>query len=447
MSGEPAKSFRVNGGMVLQETLERKDVRNLNSRRWGITVAAVFIQIALGAIYAWSVFRVPLAKQFGWSISQVTLTFTISMATLGVSSFFGGLWMNRQGPRIVSLTAGCLYGSGVFLASFSAHKLWWLYLTYGLIGGTGLGFGYIVPVAVLVKWFPERRGLMTGIAVGGFGAGALFAAPVATRLIQIVGALPTFSYLGIAFLFMTVVGGYFMQNPPDGWQPEGWTPSATQIAQRATRDYHFGEALRTWQWWALCLLLNLNTAGGISVLSQASPMFQDLGQVSAVIAGGMVGVISIGNAFGRVFWAWVSDLITRKATYSLLFLIQLSLLWFLPSIHSPGLLVTLTFILITCYGAGYSVTPAFAADYFGAKHVGPIFGLMLMGWSVATIVWPLLFAHMREITGGYEKGLHILAGVAAVSMLIPLIMSPPRRSEVAIGTVVPETPSDPAKAI
>src|SRR5881394_2275415 len=182
--------------------------------RWVIAIAGVFLQIALGAVYAWSVFRIPLSKQFGWSISQVTFTFTISIFVLGFASFFGGLWMNRVGPRTVALTAGVFYGLGVFLASFSANKLWWLYLSYGFIGGIGLGLGYIVPVAVLVKWFPDRRGLITGIAVAGFGAGALITAPVATRLIQSVGVLKTFAVLGIAYLIAVVVPALFMKDPP-----------------------------------------------------------------------------------------------------------------------------------------------------------------------------------------------------------------------------------------
>jgi OFA family oxalate/formate antiporter-like MFS transporter len=268
------------------------------ANRWVIAVAGICMQIALGAVYAWSVFRIPLAKQFGWSIPQVTLTFTISIFVLGVAAFFGGLWLNRSGPRIVALTAGFLYGAGVFLASFSDNKLWWLYLSYGLIGGIGLGFGYIVPVAVLVKWFPERRGLITGIAVGGFGAGALITAPVATRLIQTVGVLHTFAYLGVAYLIVTMLSGAFMQNPPDGWKPEGWNPTASQVAQRAKRDYTLGQALGTWQWWALWLLLFLNTSAGISVISQEAPIFQELARVTAVVAAGMVGVVSLGNAFG-----------------------------------------------------------------------------------------------------------------------------------------------------
>ena len=256
--------------------------------RWVIAIAGVFMQVALGAVYAWSVFRTPLVKQFGWTISEVTLTFTISIFVLGIAAFFGGLWLNRKGPRVVAITGGVLYGLGVFLASFSANKLWWLYLSYGLIGGIGLGFGYIVPVAVLVKWFPDRRGLITGIAVGGFGAGALITAPVATRLIQSVGVLNTFAYLGIAYLIVTVIAGLFMQNPPAGWRPAGWTPTASQSSQRAQRDFTLGDALRTWQWYALWLLLFLNTFAGISIISQEAPIFQERVGVSAVVAASMV---------------------------------------------------------------------------------------------------------------------------------------------------------------
>src|SRR5213080_2109064 len=211
--------------------------------RWVIAIAGVFLQIALGAVYAWCVFRIPLSKQFGWSISQVTFTFTISIFVLGFAAFFGGLWMNRVGPRTVALTAGTFYGLGVFLASFSANKLWWLYLSYGFIGGIGLGLGYIVPVATLVKWFPDRRGMITGIAVAGFGAGALIAAPLATRLIAAIGVLRTFAVLGGVYFIAITAAGVFMQNPPEGYRPAGWQPSARAQLQ-FTRRLTLAEAVK-----------------------------------------------------------------------------------------------------------------------------------------------------------------------------------------------------------
>jgi OFA family oxalate/formate antiporter-like MFS transporter len=400
------------------------------NNRWVITIAGVFFQIALGAVYAWSVFRVPLTKQFGWSISEVTLTFTISIFVLGFAAFFGGLWLNRKGPRIVALTGGALYGFGVFLASFS-HNLWWLYLSYGVIGGIGLGLGYIVPVAVLVKWFPDRRGLITGIAVGGFGAGALITAPVATRLIQSVGVLSTFAYLGIAYLIVTVVTGFLMQNPPDGWKPEGWTPTATETSHRAGHDFTLSEAVKTWQWYALWLLLFLNTCAGISIISQEAPLFQELTGVTAVVAASMVGLASIGNAVGRVFWAWISDSITRRTTFLLMFVSQILLFWFLPNITTASLMTIATFVVLMCYGGGFGTMPAFAADYFGPKNVGPIYGLMLTAWGFASVFGPLLIAHMRETAGSYRGALHVIAGVMAISTLLPILVRPPRTRETA----------------
>ena len=411
------------------------------TNRWSIAIAGILLQVALGAVYAWSVFRAPLTKQFGWSVSEVTFTFTISIFVLGIAAFLGGLWLNRKGPRIVAVTGGLLYGLGVFLASFSDHRLWWLYFSYGVIGGIGAGLSYIVPVAVLVKWFPDRRGLITGVAVGGFGAGALVTAPVATRLIQRVGVLPTFAYLGVALLIVTVVTGYFMRNPPWGWKPEGWAPTAAQASQRSSHDYTLGEALRTWQWWALWLLLFLNTSAGISVISQESPLFQQLTRVSAVAAASMVGVVSIGNALGRVFWAWASDSITRRATFVVMFLAQAVLFWILPSIRSAAVVTVVAFVILMCYGGGFGTMPAFAADYFGSKNVGPIYGLMLTAWGCASVFGPLLIAYMQQASGVYRGALHVIAVIMAVSVVLPLIVSPPHRSGESISSIQPRRTS------
>ena len=396
--------------------------------RWGIAFAGIVLQVVLGSVYAWSVFRLPLTKQFHWTIPQVTLTFTISICVLGVAAFFGGLWLNRSGPRVVALTGALLYGVGTLLAGFSGDRLWWLYLTYGVIGGTGLGFAYIVPISVLVKWFPDRRGLITGIAVGGFGAGALVTAPVATRLIQTVGVLPTFVDLGAVYAILGLLTAYFMQNPPAGWLPEGWTPSTKLTAQRSAKEYTLKSALMTWQWWALWLILFLNTSAGISVISQESPIFQELAKVTVIVAAGMVGIVSIGNAFGRVFWAWISDIITRRFAFVVMFLLQVSLFWVLPTISSATLLTVLSFIILMCYGGGFGTLPAFTADYFGSKNVGPIYGLMLTAWGAASAFGPLLVANMRQATGTYRSGFHVLSEVVLVSTLLPLIIRPPARS-------------------
>ncbi|GAC1659287.1 MAG: OFA family MFS transporter [Acidobacteriaceae bacterium] len=401
--------------------------------RWGIAVAAVFLQIALGAVYAWSVFRNPLIAWSGtaygtkWTVPQVTFTFTIAICVLGFAAFFGGLWMNKKGPRIVAMTGGALYGLGVFLAGFTDHGgLNWLYASYGVIGGIGLGLGYIVPVAVLVKWFPDKRGLITGIAVGGFGAGALVTAPVATKLIAQVGVLKTFEYLGVAYLIVSLAAGYFMQNPPAGYAVPGWQPSAAQKADRAAKDYSLAEALRSWQWWVLWLLLFINTSAGISLISQEAPIFMKLAAVTAVVAAGMVGVVSIGNALGRVFWAWFSDLTSRRIAFAAMYIVGAILFWVLPSIHTASLLTVLSFIILMCYGGGFGTMPAFAADYFGAKNVGPIYGLMLTAWSFASAFGPLLMAKLYAKTGVYSGALHLIAIVLLISLVLPLIVRPPK---------------------
>lgn len=398
------------------------------NKRWGVALAAVILQVALGSVYAWSVFRKPLTARFGWSIQQVTLTFTISIFVVGFAAFFGGLWNNRSGPRVVAMTGGLMYGLGVALASLSGLGLWWLYLTYGVLGGIGLGFAYIVPISVLVKWFPDKRGLMTGIAVGGFGAGALITAPLATHLIKSVGVTTTFLYLGIGFLIVAVLAGSFMVNPPAGYVPEGWTPPAVLQETEATRDFTFAEALRSWQWWALWLLLFLNTSAGISIISQESPLFQELSGVTAIVAAGMVGIVAFGNALGRVFWAWVSDLIPRRFVFLIMFLMQAVLFWILPGIGSQGALTVVAFIILLCYGGGFGTMPAFVADYFGPKYVGPIYGLMLTAWGFASAFGPLLMAHTRQATGHYASGLHILAIVVLCSAVVPFFVRPPRRT-------------------
>src|SRR5438270_1422969 len=394
--------------------------------RWAIAIAGVIMQVALGAIYAWSVFRIPLTQAFGWTIPQVTLTFTIAIFVLGFAAFAGGLWMRRAGPRTVALAAGAFYGAGVFLASLSAHRLWWLYFSYGFMGGIGLGLGYIVPVATLVKWFPDRRGMITGIAVAGFGAGALITAPIASRLIASIGVLKTFAVLGIAYFIAVTGSALFMRDPPPNYQPAGWTPTAAQKKERTARDYTLREALSTWQWYALWALLFLNTCAGIAIISQAAPMAQEITGVTAATAATLVGIISIANGSGRFLWAWFSDLIGRRWVFLLMFAIQAIVFWVMPRIHSFSPFTILCFIVLLCYGGGFGTMPAFAADYFGARDVGSIYGLMLTAWGFAGVFGPMLIANIRQTTGRYSEALSIIAAVMAVSAIVPLIVRPPR---------------------
>jgi OFA family oxalate/formate antiporter-like MFS transporter len=392
--------------------------------RWRIAAAGVVMQIALGAVYAWSVFRIPLTRAFSWTIPQVTLAFTIAIFVLGFAAFAGGIWMRRSGPRVVALTAGVLYGLGVFLASYTNARLWWLYGSYGVMGGVGLGLGYIVPVATLVKWFPDRRGLITGLAVTGFGSGALITAPIATRLIGTVGALTTFAILGAAYFVIVIGSALFMQNPPDGWTPPGWQPSAAQHL-RTSRPYGFDEAVRTWQWYGLWLLLFLNTTAGIAIISQAAPMAQEITGVDAAGAASLVGIISIANGAGRLVWAWLSDVIGRRTVFLIMFPLQAAIFAGLPAVRSFPAFSTLAVLVLLCYGGGFGTMPALVADYFGAEHVGSIYGLMLTAWGFAGVLGPTLIATLRESRGRYDEASYLIAALMLASTVIPLAVRAP----------------------
>ncbi len=393
------------------------------TQRWLIAAAGVLIQIAFGAIYGWSVFVKPLQTLDHASKTEVNLTFSIALVVLGFAAFFGGLWMARVGPRVVGVTAGVLYGLGVFLSSFTAHSIPLLYVTYGVLGGIGLGFGYIVPIATLVKWFPDKRGLITGIAVAGFGGGAIFTALIAPGLIRVQGVPRTFAILGVAYLILVVFGALFMRNPVEGYRPVGWTPA--QAAHSADSNFTFGAALKQWQWYALWALLFLNVIPGAAIISVASPMAQDIAKVTVSVAAGLVILNSIANAAGRFVWAWLSDAIGRKYVFLCLFLVEAVVLFIMPQAHTFGFLSALSMIVILCYGGGFGTMPAFAADYFGPRFVGPIYGLMLTAWGAGGIVGPLLISSIRDSTKSYNNALYIFAAIVLVSAIIPFIVRPP----------------------
>jgi MFS transporter, OFA family, oxalate/formate antiporter len=395
-----------------------------DTNRWVIATAGVVMQVALGAVYAWSVFRIPLTTTYGWSISQVTLTFELAILTLGFAAFVGGLWMNRVGPRRVAIVAGICYGAGTILAGQAHGQIGLMYLTYGVLAGIGLGLGYIVPVATLIKWFPDKRGMITGLAVAGFGAGALVTAPLAQRLIGSVGVPETFAILGTVYLIAVAGAALVMKNPPEGYRPDGWTPPATVQQQRGGVDRTLGEALHSWQWYALWITLFLNTSAGISIISQASPMGQEITHATAAAAAALVGLISIANGSGRLLWAWLSDFSGRRGVFVAMFLLQSVIFLALSRVQSFGALAALAFLVLLCYGGGFGTMPAFAADLFGPGNVGAIYGLMLTAWGFAGVLGPMLIARIRETTGHYTEALDVIALVMLVSAVIPFFIRP-----------------------
>jgi OFA family oxalate/formate antiporter-like MFS transporter len=384
------------------------------------------MQIALGAVYAWSVFRIPLTQSYGWTVSQVTQVFELAIFVLGFAAFAGGLWMKRSGPRGIAVIAGICYGLGWVMAGQARSNLLLLTLGYGVLGGLGLGLGYIIPLATLIKWFPDKRGMITGLTVAGFGAGALITAPVAQRLIASFGVSETFTFLGIAYFIMVSGSALFMKNPPDGYRPAGWNPPVKLQQQSSANDYTLSQALKTWQWYGLWSILFLNTVAGISIISQAAPLAQETTHVSVAVAAGLVGIISIANGGGRFLWAWCSDFIGRRRVFQVMMLTQVVVFFLLSRVHSFGGLAVLAFVVLLCYGGGFGTMPAFAADFFGPRNVGSIYGLMLTAWGFAGVCGPTLIAHVRQTTGGYTLALEMIAGIMLVSAVLPFVIRPPK---------------------
>ncbi len=398
------------------------------ANRWVIAVAAVIMQLCLGAVYGWSVFVKPLTSAVHWTLTQVSLTFTLAIVFLGVGTVIGGLWQDRVGPRIVATVAGVLYGLGYMIASYAASRnsLGGMYFGYGMVSGIGMGMGYICPVATLVKWFPDRRGLMTGVAVCGYGAGALVMSPLAARSILSRGVPATFLILGIVYLVVVVATAQFYQNPPQGWRPAGWEPRTTVSKEASTYDFTVKEAMSTPQFWLLWFMLFLNVSAGIMIISQASPMAQQLVGLTPVTAAGIVGVISIFNGLGRVFWAAVSDYLGRARVYFLLYLIQVGVFFALPHLHTATLFTIAVATVGLCYGGGFGTMPSFTADFFGPKYMGGIYGWILLAWGAGAIPSPILIARVRQTTGNYQTAIQIIAVVMICSLVLPLIAKRPK---------------------
>jgi MFS transporter, OFA family, oxalate/formate antiporter len=394
------------------------------------------MQICLGAAYGWSVFKNPLMHAEPWSETSVQLNFTLTIVCFGLGTILGGLWQDRQGPRKVATFASVLYGFGYVVAGIASarHSLGGLYLGYGLFAGVGMGMGYICPVTMLAKWFPDKRGLMTGIAVCGYGFGALLMSPIAAWEILHYGVPRTFETLGSVYFFLAFIAAQFFANPPPGWLPAGWVPR-TAVARAATQtDFTVSEAFRTWQLYLLFLLLFLNISAGLMIIGQASPMAQEMVGMPVIRAAGTVGFISIFNGLGRIFWAWISDYIGRARVYFLLYLIQVFTFFALPRIHS-WLFFGLAYALVgLCYGGGLGTMPSFTADYFGAKAMGAIYGAVLFVGNLSAIPSPLLIARIHQSSRSYEPALRLAMFVLLFALILPLLSRQPVKEPVATPT-------------
>ncbi|MCJ8054740.1 OFA family MFS transporter [Shinella curvata] len=454
--------------------------------RWLVPPAALAIHLCIGMAYGFSVFWLPLSKAIAgtpdpacadlnllsalftttcnWRVADLGWIYTLFFVLLGCSAAIWGGWLERVGPRRAGFVSACCWCGGIVVAALGvmSHQLWLMWLGAGVIGGVGLGLGYISPVSTLIKWFPDRRGMATGMAIMGFGGGAMIGAPLANLLMNVfktdttAGVWQTFLVMAAIYFCFMMGGAFGYRIPPSGWRPEGWTPPASKSTMITTRHVHLRDAHKTAQFWLIWLVLCLNVSAGIGVIGMASPMLQEIfggrliGQPDlsfsqldtdqkmaiAAIAAGFTGLLSLFNIGGRFFWASLSDKIGRKNTYYTFFILGIVLYALAPTLADMGskALFVLAFgIILSMYGGGFATIPAYLADIFGTQFVGAIHGRLLTAWATAGIVGPVVVNYIREaqITAGVEPGpalytgtMYILAGMLALGFIANLLVRP-----------------------
>lgn len=395
--------------------------------RWLIAAAAVGIHISIGSVYAWSVFNTPLETTFGWSRNEVALTFSLAIVFLGLSAAVMGRFIERRGPRVSGTLSACLWGLGMMGAGVAVWmgNLSLLWLTYGVIGGIGLGIGYITPVSTLVKWFPDHRGMATGLAIMGFGFGAMIGGPVFNALIQHAGLAETFVIMGAVYMLVMLLSASYLERPPVGWLPEGLRHAMSQGTAAPRSDLYqltANEALSKGPFYGLWVMMFINIACGIAIIYSASPLAQETIGLSPQAAAGVVGLMALFNGLGRIGWASLSDYLGRPETYILFFLIQIVAFATLPSLDSVLLFQVVLYTILTCYGGGFATLPAYIGDIFGTRELGAIHGYVLTAWSAAGIAGPQLAAYVRSTTGSYSLTLYLFAGVFVVALLVSVLM-------------------------
>jgi len=426
-----------------QSRLTTRSQSGTSSSRWMIPVAAVAIHICIGSVYAWSTFNRPIRALFpndpSWFGPPYT-TFSTAIVLLGLSAAFGGPWVERKGPRVAAAAAAMLFGAGLVIGGIglALRQSILVFLGMGVIGGMGCGLGYIAPVSTLVKWFPDRRGMATGMAIMGFGGGAFLAGYLNVYFMDLFGVARTIIALGVTYFVIMTIGALLIRRPPEGWQPEGWVASVNQNKMITDLQFTRNEAIQTPQFYLLWGILFINVTAGIGILAQASPMMQDMFGKTALEAAAVVSLISLFNAAGRFIWASLSDYIGRRSTYLTFFVTQVILFLLIPGFAARGewvIFEAALFVIFTMYGGGFATIPAFLADMFGAENVGAIHGAVLTAWSAAAIVGPVIITELSKNAKAilprsaskihiYDVPLEVLAALLAVGFVLTLLVKP-----------------------
>lgn len=439
-----------------------------SGNRWVIALSGVLVMICLGTVYSWSLFTRPLIASFGWSNQDATMPFELAIFFLGVGAVIGGRWQDRVGPRTVTIVGAVLWGFGMLLAGLFTAQFgkWWLDVTYGVIGGLGMGMGYVTPVAMVTKWFPERRGFGSGMVVMGFGLGAFIYNQIVTRIHPFAAAakaatafvdakaaalkagttfnpaqyalspdnvhaiMMTFVISGIVFMIVGGLCAMILRNPPEGYT----MPGAVAAAASSGPSYTPGEVLGMGQFYGLWLLLFLNVTAGILIISNAVPIYSDLTGATAAVAGAVYGYVAVCNGIGRFFWGWVSDRLGRNMTYTVMYLVQVVIFVMLARTHSFAWVAIEFAVVLLCYGGGFGVMPSFNADYFGTKFMGQNYGMILTAWGVAGIVGPYIAATVKDRTGSFTGALVPVAIMLLVAAIIPFFIKRPAPKAAATAT-------------
>lgn len=396
--------------------------------RWLVALGGVALMACLGTVYAWSVYTQPLQAAFGWTSTQATAPFSIAIFFLGVGAVIGGRWQDRVGPRVVAVTGAMLWGTGNLLAGLGTARFGaaWLYFTYGVMGGLGLGLGYVTPVAAVTKWFPDRRGLGSGLVVGGFGVGAFLYAHLLRSLPAFSAApsgatagavLDAFTASGVAFAILGGAGALLLRNPP--------APAPSAAAAPPGPDFTPGRMVRTPQFWAAFAMLFLNVAAGILFISNAVPIMRELTGATMAVAAAVYGTIALANALGRFLWGAVSDRVGRRPAFAAIYLLQIAVFLAVGRFHSMWTVAPLFALVLLCYGGGFGVMPSLVADWFGTRHLGVNYGYVLLAWSAAGVAGPGFVAAVKDRTGSYAGALPATAVLLGVAVLLPLFVRAP----------------------